>query len=188
MTTAPWEPPIAGTEVQHLVAALERQRATFRWKADGLDADGLAHTVGRSTISLGGLLKHLALVEDHYFTVRVAGDELPEVWADADDSDDSDDWEFRTAGSDDPATLYTVYDDAVARSRRVLSSALFDGDLDQLLDLGEGRPRPSLRRTLCDLLEEYARHTGHADLIREDLDGRVGEDPPADWRPDPESE
>ena len=63
-TDTPWEPPVAGTEAEHLVAALDRLRATFRWKADGLDATGLQTRIGASTLTLGGLLKHLAVCED----------------------------------------------------------------------------------------------------------------------------
>jgi hypothetical protein len=184
MTTAPpWEPPVAGTEAEHLVAALDRQRATFRWKADGLDPSGLRARIGISSISLGGLLKHLALVERYYFVTKLAGEPLGPPWDQVDMGADPD-WEWRTAAEDSPAELYALYDDAVAASRIRLERALADGGLDQPLALGwpDGR-RPSLRRMLCDLLEEYGRHTGHADLIREAVDGRVGEDPPADWRP-----
>ena len=181
--TASWEPPVAGTEVEHLTAALDRLRTTFRWKADGVDAAGLALTVGASTMTLGGLLKHLALVEDYYFTAKLAGQPLGAPWAEADLEADPD-WEWHSAAADDPASLYELYDAAVARSRARLTDALADGDLDQPVDLTwpDGR-HPSLRRLLCDLLEEYGRHTGHADLIREAVDGRVGEDPPTDWRP-----
>ena len=72
----------------------------------------------------------------------------------------------------------------MARSRSRLDAALAAGGLDQSVDLSwpDGR-KPSLRRVLCDLLEEYGRHTGQADMLREAVDGRVGEDPPADWRP-----
>jgi Protein of unknown function (DUF664) len=67
---------------------------------------------------------------------------------------------------------------------RQLAAALAAGGLDQPISLSwpDGR-RPSLRRLLCDLIEEYGRHTGHADLLREAVDGLVGEDPPVDWRP-----
>lgn len=73
MTETPWEPPLAGTEVEHLVGALERLRATFRWKADGLDADGLATRIGASSLTLGGLLKHLAAVENYVFATKLSG-------------------------------------------------------------------------------------------------------------------
>ncbi len=64
--TTPWEPPLAGTEVEHLVGSLDRLRTTFRWKADDLDVAGLQTRIGASALTLGGLLKHLALIEDVY--------------------------------------------------------------------------------------------------------------------------
>ncbi len=181
--TPPWEPPVAGTETEHLVAALERQRATFRWKADGLDAGGLRTRVGASSMTLAGLLKHLALVEDHYFAEKLGGEPIGAPW-DAVDWDADPDWEWSSATGDDPEQLYALYDGAVARSRARLDAALAEAGVEQLIHASwpDGR-RPSLRRMLCDLVEEYARHTGHADLLREAVDGRAGEDPPADWRP-----
>lgn len=179
----PWEPPTAGTEAEHLVGALDRMRATFRWKADGLDGAGLRATVGASTMTLAGLLKHLALVEDEYFTVRLAGESYGPPWsAHAADFEADPDWEWHSAPDDAPEELYALYDGATARSREHLQRALSAGGLDQLVDVGwtDGR-RPSLRRLLCDLIEEYGRHTGHADLLREAADGRVGEDPPPGW-------
>ncbi len=72
-TDTPWEPPLAGTELEHLLGALDRLRATFRWKADGLDAAGLHTRVGASSLDLGGLLKHLALVEELTTTWKLRG-------------------------------------------------------------------------------------------------------------------
>lgn len=185
MTTEeiPWQPPVAGTEAEQLIGALDRQRATFRWKADGLDAAGLGAGIPFSSLTLGGLLKHLALIEDYYFSVKLGGEPFGPPW-DAVDFDADPDWEFHTAPEDAPEELYGLYDAAVGRSRARLEAALAGGGLDQLVDMRwpDGR-RPSLRRMLCDLIEEYGRHTGHADLLREAVDGRVGEDPPADWRP-----
>lgn len=179
----PWEPPLAGSEVDHLVGALERLRATFRWKADGLDSAGLSGRVGASSLTLGGLLKHLAVVEDFIFTVKLRGVDLGEPWAGIPGADDEG-WHFRSAVNDAPETLYVLYDGAVARSRQRLASALADGGLDQQVAVHDDEGRhASLRRLLCDLIEEYGRHTGHADLLREAVDGRVGEDPPPGWRP-----
>ena len=77
-----------------------------------------------------------------------------------------------------------MWDGAVERSRARLDAAVVDGGLDQLVHVSDGEGRhASLRRLVCDLIEEYGRHTGHADLLREAVDGRVGEDPPAGWRP-----
>jgi hypothetical protein len=179
--TPPWEPPLAGTEAAQLLGALDRLRATFRWKADGLDAAGLGTTIGASSLTLGGLLKHLASEEDYYSTVKMRGEPIGEPWESA-GSDDSNDWEFRTAADDTPAELYAFWDGAVARARERYAAALAAGGLDQLIHVSspEGE-HASLRRLICDLVEEYGRHTGHADLIREQVDGRTGEDPPEGW-------
>ncbi|GII55491.1 mini-circle protein [Planotetraspora thailandica] len=179
---APWEPPLAGSEIEHLVGALDRLRTTFRWKADDLDAAGLRARVGASSLTLGGLLKHLALTEDNTFTRKLTGEMIGAPW-DAADWDGSDDWEFTSAADDTPEQLYALWDGAVERSHARLEAALADGGLDQLAHIStpDGR-HASLRRLLCDLIEEYGRHTGHADLLREAVDGVVGEDPPAGWR------
>ncbi|HEX6932881.1 MAG TPA: DUF664 domain-containing protein [Streptosporangiaceae bacterium] len=178
----PWEPPLAGTEAEHLTGALDRLRTTFRWKADDLDAAGLRASVGASALTIGGLLKHLAAAEDYMFTVKLKGEPIGAPW-DAFGWDGSDDWEFISAAGDTPAELYALWDSAVERSRARLGAALADGGLDQLAHVSapDGR-HASLRRLVCDLIEEYGRHTGHADLIRESVDGRTGEDPPAGWQ------
>jgi len=178
----PWEPPLAGTELEHLVGALDRLRTTFRWKTDDLDAAGLQTRVGASSLTLGGLLKHMAIDEDFMFTRKLAGDPVGEPWESL--SDGPDDWEFTSAANDTPEQLYAFWEDAVERSRVRLAAALERGGLDQLVHVSspEGE-HASLRRLLCDLIEEYGRHTGHADLLREAVDGRVGEDPPPGWSP-----
>jgi hypothetical protein len=186
MTTLdyPWEPPLAGNEAEHLVGALNRLRTTFRWKADDLDATGLQTRVATSSLTLGGLLKHLALVEDYALTTKLAGAPLGAPWDDLGWDGSDDDWEFTTAADDAPEQLYAVWDDAVERSRGRLSTALAAGGLDQVVHAaGSDGVHASLRRLVCDLIEEYGRHTGHADLLREAVDGRTGEDPPAGWRP-----
>ena len=178
----PWEPPLAGTEVEHLTGALDRLRTTFRWKADDLDAAGLLARVGASALTMGGLLKHLAVVEDYTFTVKLTGEPIGEPWSTRED--DSNDAGFGSAADDAPEQLYALWDGAVERSHARLNEALERGGLDQLAHVSgpDGR-HASLRRLVCDLIEEYGRHTGHADLLRESVDGRVGEDPPAGWRP-----
>ena len=88
-------------------------------------------------------------------------------------------WEWRTAAEDSPEELYRLWEGAVARSRAAVSEALTGGGLEQPARFvwPDGRS-PSLRRILIDLIEEYARHVGHADLVRESVDGLTGEDPP----------
>jgi hypothetical protein len=181
----PWEPPLAGTEAEQLFGALERLRATFRWKADGLDAAGLATPVGASTLTLGALLKHLAVVEDFITTTKLNGEPLGAPWDGAAWEDDED-WEFTSAADDSPEQLYDLWDGATARSRSRFAAALAHGGLDHPVHVSdESGRRASLRRLVCDLIEVYGRHTGHADLLRENVDGLVGEDPPAGWRPSP---
>jgi hypothetical protein len=177
-----WEPPVAGTEVEHLTGALDRLRTTFRWKADDLDEAGLRVRVGASTLTIGSLLKHLAACEDTMFTIKMDGSPLGAPW-DAMGWDGRSNWAFTfdTSGHS-PAELYELWDGAVARARERLGNALADGGIEQasVLKWPDGQ-HASLRRLVCDLIEEYGRHTGHADLIREAVDGRVGEDPPAGW-------
>jgi len=183
LTDTPWEPPLAGTETEQVVGALDRLRATFRWKTDGLDSAGLDTTTGASTLTLGGLLKHLAAAEDYHFTTKLSGDPVGEPW-EGWGWDGSNDWEFTSAADDTPEQLYAVWDGAVERSRARLAAVLARGGLDQPVAAHDPEGNhANLRRLLCDLVEEYGRHTGHADLIREAVDGRVGEDPPAGWRP-----
>ena len=179
-----WEPPLAGTETEHLVGALDRLRATFRWKADNLDAAGLQARIGASSLTIGGLLKHLALVEDYTFATKLNGERPGPPWSEL--WQDTADWEFTSAADDAPEQLYSYWDGAVERSRKRLAAALAAGGLDQLvhMSLPDGT-HASLRRLVCDLIEEYGRHTGHADLLRESIDGVSGEDPPDGWRPEP---
>lgn len=172
------EPPLAGDETATLIGSLERQRATFVWKVGGLDADGLRTKVAASDITLGGLLKHLAWIELNYFVWRLLGQDPGPPWNEV-DWDADPDWEWHSAADDTPEQLYSLWHDAVERSRVALDDTLAEGGLDQLIRYSapDGR-KPSIRRMLIDLIEEYARHVGHADLIRESIDGLVGEDPP----------
>ena len=89
---------------------------------------------------------------------------------------DWDDWAWRTAADDAPDALRALWVAAVHRSRDALAEALSHGGLEQTTEAGM-----SLRRLLADMIEEYARHTGHADLLREQVDGATGEGPPMDF-------
>ena len=170
-------PPVVGTEIDTLIGGLERNRRTFAWKCGGLDAASMRRTVGASTMTLGGLLKHLALVEDEYFTRQLTGATLSPPF-DAVDFDDDPGWEWRTAAEDSPEDLMALWESCVARSRANVASAYVAGpDARSSVPWMDGEP-PALRRLMVDLIEEYARHTGHADLIRESIDGLVGEDAP----------
>jgi hypothetical protein len=167
----------AGNEVETLLSTLDRIRSTFGWKCSGLDAAGMTARLGPSTVTLGSLVKHLALVEDMYFTSLLAGDDMPGVWHDY----DGDGWEWRSAADDTPDDLLSLWRDAVTRSRAATAEALARDGLDTLTRRPRHEEILNLRRIVADLIEEYARHTGHADLIRESVDGLVGEDPPQEW-------
>lgn len=171
------DPPIAGTEREALLGELERVRSYIAWKCGGLSSEDLRRRLSPSAITLGGLLKHLALVEDAHFA-RLLFDREPGPPWDVVDQDADPDWEWRTAAEHSAEELMEMWQEAVQRSRAIVDEALAAGDLDQLgryvSDNGES---PNLRRILLDLIEEYARHVGHADLIRESIDGLVGEDP-----------
>ena len=172
------EPPIAGDEAEAIVGALERQRAIFAWKTGGLDADGLARQLAPSTMTLGGLVKHVACVEDTHFARLWFNAPPPPPWAEV-DWDAEPDWEWTSAAHDTPEQLAAQWQQSCARSRDIVTEALADGGLDQLgLYVSRNGESANLRRILLDLLEEYARHIGHADLIRESVDGLTGEDLP----------
>jgi hypothetical protein len=172
------EPSMTAGEVEMLLFALDRSRAQLAWKCGGLDAAGLRKPHPPSAMTLGGLLKHLALVEDRYTAVDLTGQPIGPPW-DAVDFEADPDGEWRTAADDSSEELYALWRGAVEHSRAAWARMLADGGLDQpskfTTQSGES---PNLRRILVDLHDEYARHVGHADLLREAVDGLVGEDPP----------
>ena len=167
-------PPTNGPEVVQLRAWLDFHRDTLKQKAAGLTQQQLAQTLGTSTLTLGGLLKHMALVEDHWFSIMLLGNDDAEPWVGVDwDSDP--DWEFRTAADDSPEVLFGLLDDAISASDRILD------EIGDNLDLVAKRERRQtgepfdLRWILIHMVEECARHNGHADLIRESIDGATGD-------------
>jgi hypothetical protein len=136
LDTTVHEPPTT-SEIDLLIFALERSRAQFAWKCGGLDAAALSKPYPPTVMTLGGLVKHLALVEDRCTAYGLTGEPLGPKWDEGD--------------FDHPASA--------ARSAR------------------SGHP-PILRRILIDMHQEYARHVGHADLLREAADGLTGANPP----------
>ena len=173
----PWEPPFHGDEAAAVFGALDRLRTTFRWKSADLDAAGLAATTASSSLTLGGLLKHLALIEDYYFQVKILGAPMPAAWDAADWVIDG--WEFKSAVDDAPEKLYALWDSSVERSRAAVEEIASRGGLSApAAQSMPGGGHPNVRRMVMDIIEEYGRHTGHADILREAVDGRTGEDPP----------
>lgn len=176
--TAPEDQPEGRSESDSLLAVLERNRRTFAWKTSGLDASGLRATTAASTMTLGGLVKHMALVETDWLTVKLAGAEYGAPW-DTVDYDTDPDWEWRTGALDSPDELYALWRSSVARSRELVSDVIDERGLSGAASFTwpDGRT-PDVRTMLLDMIEEYARHTGHADILREAVDGRVGENAP----------
>ncbi|WP_425553855.1 DinB family protein [Isoptericola hypogeus] len=172
------EPPLRADEVTTLRAYLDYHRDTLRLKTAGLTAEQLRTAHAPSTLTLGGLLKHLALVESDWFADVLAGGSVMAPF-DTVDWDADRDWEFHTAADDSPDELRALFDAAVADADRRIDAALATPEgLDRLSSRESRRPGEgafSLRWILVHMIEEYARHNGHADLLREAVDGTTGE-------------
>jgi len=174
--------PTASPEAAELLSVLERNRRTFAWKTAGLDEHGLRATTAASSMTLGGLVKHLALVEADWLAVKLAGEDYGSPW-DGVDFDADPDWDWRTGAEDSPEAVHGLWRDAVDRSRRIVADVIAERGLDGSASYTWPNGKtPTVRAMLLDMIEEYARHTGHADILREAVDGRVGEGAPADFR------
>ena len=161
--------PTLGDERTTLVEFLRSQRATLELKCAGLDATDLARSsVEPSTLSLLGLVRHLADVERRWFRQVMAGQDAPPRFS----SDTDPDGDFDGAVPDPKvvAEAWKVWRAEVAFADRVVAEA---PDLD-VAGNDSWRGTVSLRWVLVHMVEEYARHNGHADLLRERIDGRVG--------------
>ena len=175
MTIERVDPPTSGTEIEVLLGFLNYHRNTLRLKAEGLDAQQLNTPLPPSDLTLGGLLKHLAFVENWWFSCVLHGNQDVEPWAGVDWEADED-WDWHSASDDTPQELRALLDRHIAESDLLLDRALARGGLDQVATrttrTGE---QFNLRHILIHLIEEYARHNGHADLIRQSVDGVTGE-------------
>ena len=154
------------TERETLIGFLRDQRLTLELKCSGLDAAALAsRSVPPSNLSLLGLVRHLAGVEQTWFRNRMAGGNVPRHFRTPEDRDG----DFNGARADPEliAEAWRVWREEVAFAEQYV---------DQALDLGLiGKSGDPLREVMVHMIEEYARHNGHADLIRERIDGRVGQ-------------
>lgn len=152
---------------------LDLQRATMLMKLEGLGRADAARPHPPTTLTLVGLAKHLALNEDSWFQEVFLGRPLPEPWASA-PFDEDPDWELHSAVDDEPGAVAALYREACARSRAVLAEAPSLDELSVEASRRDGRAF-SLRWIVLHMIEETARHVGHADLLREAIDGAVGE-------------
>jgi uncharacterized damage-inducible protein DinB len=152
-----------------LVGYLHFYRSTMELKCAGLDPGQLAtRSAPPSTMSLLGLIRHMADVERQWFRRVMAGQEAPPLYW-SDDEDDRD-WNGAVADPEVVARAWADWRDEVAFAERYVADA---DDLAVLGTTGDGETA-QLRAILVHMIEEYARHCGHADLLRERIDGRVG--------------
>lgn len=170
------DPPAAADEVTTLRSFLNFQRDVLRRKSEGLTAEQLNRALPPSTLTLAGLLKHTAVVEVDWLVGDFLGQSIGEPWTSVDWDADRD-WEFTSAATDSPQYLRELFDESIARADAVLDDALRAGPAGlDVLAAREGRHgRVNLRWILVHLIEEEARHLGHADLLREAIDGSVGD-------------
>jgi hypothetical protein len=167
---ARYEIPLAGTETETLVAFLDYYRELILDKAGGLTQEQLGTRLAPSTMTLVGMIYHLAVVEEAWFSENFLGQKLGEPWSSVDWKSDRD-WEWDIAPTLDPGLVLGAYRDAFERSNEIVAEA---ESLDQLSVLDDEDSKRSLRWILVHMIEETARHAGHADLIRESIDGEVG--------------
>ena len=167
MTTERTDPPLTAGERETLRAYLDYHRATLAMKCEDLTEDELRRTsMPPSTLSLLGLVRHMAEVERTWFRRVIDGEDIPLVW--------SAEYDFQTAYDARSASApeaFTAWRAEIAHARRVEQAA-------PSLDVTGRHPRSgkdvSLRLVMLHLIHEYARHNGHADFLREGLDGSVG--------------
>lgn len=161
--------PIAGPEKEMLIGFLNVQRDTVLWKLNGLNDEQLRRPHDPSGLTLLGLAKHLTDVERSWFRERVAGEDLAHLW---DDADPQRYW--RIEPDDTTGDIIAAYRIECAAADAIIR----ERDLDSILAAPLSRPGAeamTVRWVVLHLVEETARHAGHADLIRESIDGATGE-------------
>jgi hypothetical protein len=160
-------PPPLGDERSLLIAYLEWHRETFALKCSGVDQARLSEKgIPPSGLSLHGLIRHLAAIERWWFRVQFAGEDVPLLYY----SDDDPNQDFDSLGGD-VAEAFAVWREECRRSREIVERA---ASLDETgLRKRTGEPF-SLRWMLINIIADYARHNGHADLLRERIDGATG--------------
>jgi len=166
MTIERAEPPFVLPEREMLESWLDYHRATLLWKCEGLSDEQLKRrSVEPSTMSLLGLVRHMAEVERNWFRRVLAGEDAPGVFYD----DDNPDGDFDLVDRADVASDLEHFDNEVAAARAIAAA-------HQLDDTGIRHGEPcSLRWIYAHMIEEYARHNGHADFLRERIDGVTGD-------------
>jgi Protein of unknown function (DUF664) len=161
-------PPLEAGERQMLSAWLDLQRATLAMKCDSLTDEQLRErAVPPSSLSLLGLVRHMAEVERNWFRPVLAGEEMGGLWASGPELDPE-------AAFDEVATADVAASFAAWRTECDRARELADGAASLVVTGMRGGARFSLRWVMIHMIEEYARHNGHADLLRERIDGTTG--------------
>jgi uncharacterized damage-inducible protein DinB len=171
MTTERAEPGLRAGEREMLTGWLDYHRATLAWKCEGLSDDQLRErSVPPSGLSLIGLVRHLTECERGWFRNVLLGEDLPGIYY----TDEDPDGDFNNVDSADAATVLRTWEQECALARDAVAAT---ADLDALSEKGDRRTGEpfSLRWILTHMIEEYARHNGHADLLRERIDGATGD-------------
>jgi uncharacterized damage-inducible protein DinB len=161
------EPPHVGSEAETLRGFLDFHRATLLWKLEGLDDEQLRRAMVPSGTSLLGLVKHLAYVERSWFQRVWAGQEVSFPW-----TRDDPDADWRIEPDETTADIVALYNGECDRSRQIVAAA---AALDEAVVHPRWKEAVSRRWILTHMIEETARHVGHADILREQIDGVVGE-------------
>ena len=159
------QPPYAAPEKEMLAAYLDLHRATLKWKVDGLSEDDAKRPMTPSGTNLLGIVKHLAYVERWWFQDVFAGRDCEYPW-----TDDDPDADFRIEPGETIESIFALYDAECEEARRIVGAASLDDEAARKKERGY-----ILRRILVHMIEETARHNGHADILRELLDGKTGE-------------
>jgi uncharacterized damage-inducible protein DinB len=170
MTTDRARPGLQVGEREMLTGWLEHHRAILLWKCEGLTDEQLKlHSVPAANLTLLGLIRHMADVERGWFRQALLGEDVPSRYETPDDPDG----DFNGVADADVAEAFRAFEEECAASRQAAAAA---PDLDVLSQERSERTGQqfSLRWILSHMIEEYARHNGHADLLRESIDGAVG--------------
>lgn len=168
MTIERREPSTTAAERESLEQWLEFHRATLEWKCDGLSPEQLRErSVPPSSLSLLGLVRHMAEVERSWFSSLLIGERPPSLYCGSDRDGD-----FNDVDGADPDEAFATWRGECDKAREAIERFSLD---DLSLGAEEERGRFNLRWIMVHMIEEYARHNGHADLLRERIDGTVGD-------------
>jgi uncharacterized damage-inducible protein DinB len=159
------DPPPAASERELLISFLDLYRETILVKVGGLTEEQLRRRLVPSPTTLLGIVKHLGYVERSWFRMRFHGEDLPVPWTQEDPDAD-----FRIEPDETAESVVAFYRDQVERARAIVAAAQLDDRVK-----GQAKQAYTLRWILIHMIEETARHAGHADILREQTDGATGE-------------